>query len=322
MGILYLILIFVGMYFVCVELERACADTAFRFGIPESIAGATLLAVASSAPEFFTSFLGAVIHGVFDVGLIAILWSAIFNVTVLPGASALVSPKPLKVVPTVIKRDCVAYAATALLLLGLIEDGTLSQIDALILLGGYGLYVYVLFLMIGSKEGEDTEEGDEEDHSQPLWRTIAGLVVGIAAIGVLCHFMIEVGGDLAESFGISFLLVSALVFAPGTSLPDLLLSTISARKGAGSASISNAFGSNSFDLTVCLAAPVLVVGDIQVQTGGTITWSVWMLLGTVALTMFVVRTGYELTKLEGAILVGTFVVLAVTQDSEGQENQG
>ncbi|MEL6180332.1 MAG: hypothetical protein AAFS10_15325, partial [Myxococcota bacterium] len=177
---------------------------------------------------------------------------------------------------------------------------------------GYGLYVYVLFLMIGSKEGEDTEEGDEEDHSQPLWRTIAGLVVGIAAIGVLCHFMIEVGGDLAESFGISFLLVSALVFAPGTSLPDLLLSTISARKGAGSASISNAFGSNSFDLTVCLAAPVLVVGDIQVQTGGTITWSVWMLLGTVALTMFVVRTGYELTKLEGAILVGTFVVLAVT----------
>ena len=308
-NIIFMILIFVGMYFTCVELERACADTAYRFKIPESIAGATLLAVASSAPEFFTSFLGAVIHNVFEVGLIAILWSAIFNVTILPGASALLSPYPLKVVPTVIKRDCVAYAATTLLLLGLVGDGVLSRTDALLLLGGYALYVYVLFLMIGSEEGDGEED---EEHGQPLWRTALGLLGGVAIIGVLCHFMIEVGGDMAESWGISFLLVSALIFAPGTSLPDLLLSAISARKGAGSASVSNAFGSNSFDLSVCLAAPVLIVGDVPIEIGGAVTWSIWMLLGTVALTMILVRTGYELTKKEGALLVVTFVALAIT----------
>lgn len=305
MGILYLVLIFAGMYVVCIELEKACADTAHRLRIPESIAGATLLAVASSAPEFFTSFLGAVIHEVFAVGLIAILWSAIFNVTVIPGMSALMSPKPLRVVPTVIKRDCVAYAAITLLLLGLIEDGNLSRTDAMILLGAYGLYVYVLFLMVG-----DHEETPDHD-PLPLWRTAAGLVGGIALIGLLCHFMIHVGEALvgAEKPHL-LLLLSALVFAPGTSLPDLLLSAISARKGAGSASISNAFGSNSFDLSVCLAAPVLVVGDVPIDTSGVVTWSIWFLLGTVALTMLLVRTGYELTKKEGALLVGTFVVLA------------
>ena len=36
MGILYLILIFAGMYVVCVELEKACADSAHRLKIPES----------------------------------------------------------------------------------------------------------------------------------------------------------------------------------------------------------------------------------------------------------------------------------------------
>jgi cation:H+ antiporter len=303
-GVLYLVLIFAGMYFVCVELERACSDTARRLKIPESIAGATLLAVASSAPEFFTSFLGAVVHGVFEVGLIAILWSAIFNITVIPGVSALLSPTRLEVSPDVIRRDCVAYAATTLLLLGLIEDQTLSRIDAMILLGAYGLYTYVLFLMIGSEE-------ESEGHEQPLWRTLLGLVVGVAAIGLLCHFMIGVGGELAEGFGISFLILSALVFAPGTSLPDLLLSVFAARRGAGSAAVSNAFGSNSFDLTVCLAVPVLVVGDIPVKTDGAVGQSIYMLLGTVVLTMFFVRTGYALSKREGIVLLATFVALAV-----------
>lgn len=304
MGVLYLVLIFAGMYFVCIELERACSDSARRLKIPESIAGATLLAVASSAPEFFTSFLGAVIHDKFDVGLIAILWSAIFNITVIPGVSALLSPVRLEVAPDVIRRDCVAYAATTLLLLGLIEDQVLSRIDAMILLGAYGLYTYVLFLMIGSEE-----EG--EGHEQPLWRTLLGLVLGIAAIGVLCHFMIAVGGELAAGFGISFLILSALVFAPGTSLPDLLLSVFAARRGAGSAAVSNAFGSNSFDLTVCLAVPVLVVGDIPVKTDGAVGYSIYMLLGTVVLTMLLVRTGYSLDKREGGFLVATFAALAV-----------
>ena len=46
------------MYFVCGELERVCGALAYRFGIPESVAGATLLAVSSSSPEFFTAMVG------------------------------------------------------------------------------------------------------------------------------------------------------------------------------------------------------------------------------------------------------------------------
>jgi cation:H+ antiporter len=303
MFVLYLLLIFVGMYFICVELERACGDVAHRFKIPESIAGATLLAVASSAPEFFTSFLGAVVLGVFDVGLMAILWSAIFNITVIPGVSALCSPKGLEVSPTVLRRDCVVYAAVTLLLLGLMDDGHLTRTDAAILLGAYFLYVYVLFLMLDGSE-------QVEPVNQPIWRTLVGLVGGLAGIGVLCHFMLEVGGGAASDMGISILLVSALVFAPGTSIPDLLLSVFAARRGQGSAAVSNAFGSNSFDLTVCLAAPILIVGDIEVETSGAVRHSIWMLLATVAMAMIFVRTGYRLARWEGLVLIALFFLFA------------
>ncbi|MFP6685799.1 MAG: hypothetical protein VB934_13850, partial [Polyangiaceae bacterium] len=278
--LIYLALIFAGMYLVCGELERACGNTAHRLRIPESIAGATLLAVASSSPEFFTSFLGAVRFGVFEVGLMAILWSAIFNITVIPGVSALFSKKPLTVFRTVVVRDCVAYLVVTLLLLGLLQDGTLTRVDGVILLGGYAVYIYVLFLMMGDGDSEKVEPIE-----QPVWRTLLGLLGGIAAIGLLCHFMIEQGSVLAKVAGIDLLIVSALIFAPGTSVPDLLLSFMAARRGAGSATISNAFGSNTFDLTVCLAVPVLVVGDTQIAMVGPVLWSVWMLVGTVIFSM-------------------------------------
>ncbi|GIW72459.1 MAG: sodium:calcium antiporter [Planctomycetota bacterium] len=298
-----LLAIFVALYFVCAELERACSAIAHRYRIPESIAGATLLAVSSSSPEFFTAFLGAVFFGSFEIGLMAILWSAIFNITVIPGLSAVVAPGPLKVYPTVLLRDSVAYLAVALLLIALMGDGMLTRNDALVLLGAYFLYVYVLFLMLGAGE-------EVEPLVLPNWRVAAGLLGGIAAVGVLCHYMVEFGLAIAASWAIPVGLISALVFAPGTSVPDLLLSLIAARKGAGSASISNAFGSNSFDLTVCLAAPILVVGDVSFEFSGRALYSVWMLIGTVVLSMLFVRTGYELTRREGWVLLALFVVLA------------
>ena len=122
--------------------------------------------------------------------------------------------------------------------------------------------------------------------------------------------MIDLGSGLADAAGISLLLVSALIFAPGTSIPDMLLSIFAARKGQGSAAVANAFGSNSFDLTVCLAAPVLVVGDVPVETEGAVRISMWMLLGTIALAMIFVRTGYRLARWEAYVLVALFFVLA------------
>lgn len=299
-----LLAVFVVMYFVCVELEKACGAIAFRLGIPESVAGATLLAIASSAPEFFTAFIGAWVFGHFEIGLMAILWSAIFNITVIPGLSTLISREPLRVVRVVVSRDCVAYLAIALLLLGLLEDGRLTRTDALILLGAYFLYIYVLYLMFNTDE-------KSQEVILPTWRVIAGFVLGIGAIGGLCHAMVWLGSELALGWGISVVLVSALVFAPGTSLPDLFLSALAARRGSGSACISNVYGSNSFDLTVCLAAPILVVGDIEVEFTGRVLWSVWMLLGTLVLSMLMLRYDYKLSKRAGGALLGLFVLCAI-----------
>ena len=123
-----LVAIFVAMYFVCGELEKSCGAAAYRLGLPESVSGATLLAVSSSSPEFFTAMVGAVFFNSFEIGLMAILWSAIFNITVIPGVAALVSKEELRVVPEVVARDCVSYLAITMLLMMMMTKASSTTI--------------------------------------------------------------------------------------------------------------------------------------------------------------------------------------------------
>ncbi|HBP22259.1 MAG TPA: hypothetical protein DEA08_31310 [Planctomycetes bacterium] len=290
---------------MCEALEGACGEAASKLGIPESVSGATLLAISGSAPEFFTAVISAWFFGQFEIGLMVILWSAIFNITVIPGASAFATSEPLRVARVVVSRDCVAYLVLCLLLVGLLEDGRLTRTDALILLGGYALYVYVLSLMLNSQE-----EPEPEPSLMPPWKVVVTLVVGVAAIGGLCHAMVWLGTQVAAGLGLGMVLISALVFAPGTSIPDLFLSIVSARRGAGSACLSNVYGSNSFDLTVCLAVPVLIVGDIQVEIAGPVLWSIVILLGTIALSILMLRIDYQLSRRAGGALLALYGLFA------------
>ena len=303
---LLLFLSFGAMWLVSVELEKGCAGAAHRLRLPPSVAGATLLAISSSAPEFFTSLLGTVRHGVFEIGLMAILWSAIFNLTVLPGASALATPHEKRgkgtIFHKVVWRDALSYLVIALLLFFLVSDGNLSALDSVILLGAYGAYILLL---------KDSQGGESVLPSQYApWRIALSLILGIALIALLTEVMIGAGTQIAAGIsGLSLPLVSALLFAAGTSVPDTFLSVISARKGNISGSISNAFGSNSFDLTVCLAVPALAVGGVEVPFTPMVSVSFSMLLGTLLVALILVRTGYEISKKEGVFLLFLYPAL-------------
>ncbi len=100
---------------------------------------------------------------------------------------------------------------------------------------------------------------------------------------------------------------AAFIFAPGTSVPDTLVSYFAAKRGQGSAAISNVFGSNIFDLTICLAVPVLVVGDIVIDLAP--IWpSIVMLVVLQFVALTFVRTGWELSRREGVSMLVLFVI--------------
>ncbi|MBE0496564.1 MAG: sodium:calcium antiporter, partial [Campylobacterales bacterium] len=71
------------------------------------------------------------------------------------------------------------------------------------------------------------------------------------------HFTIESGALIARGLGVSEWLIALLLIALGTSLPELAVSVVAARKGNGDMIIGNIIGSNVANFTVVLGAAAL-----------------------------------------------------------------
>lgn len=149
---LYLILYFIlfTYTFVCCAILTedyfvpALETLAKRWGISPDVAGATLMAVGSSAPEISVNILDT-IFGEADLGLDSVIGSALFNICIITSASAFSAPSALILSPRPFMRDFCFYLAAVCLLYVFLIDYVIYWYEASLLLGLYILYI--IFLM-------------------------------------------------------------------------------------------------------------------------------------------------------------------------------
>jgi len=148
----YLILYFIlfAYTFVCCAILTedyfvpALEKIAKQWGISPDVAGATLMAVGSSAPEISVNILDT-IFGEADLGLDSVIGSSLFNICVITAASAFAAPSALVISPRPFMRDFCFYLAAVSLLYVFLIDYTIYWYEAATLLGLYGCYI--IFLM-------------------------------------------------------------------------------------------------------------------------------------------------------------------------------
>ena len=94
----------------------------------------------------------------------------------------------------------------------------------------------------------------------PLNHLTAWLVIGISTLVAAgaCYFLVDATRSMAHLFDVPAFFVAVIVAAAASSVPDTLLAIGAARRGDDSGAVSNAFGSNIFDICVCLAIPLFV----------------------------------------------------------------
>jgi len=202
--------------------------------------------------------------------------------------------------------------------------------------------VYILFLRQSnsvSYEGSDTVKRVEEEiiHDEKVLETkfflfrrvdylidlsfpavgrrgwyVITFVISIVWIGVLSWLLVESGIAVASSLGISEVIIWLTVLAAGTSVPDLLSSVIVAKQGRGDMAVTNALGSNIFDICICLWLPWLIYTiwhwNVHVQTAD-LTTSVSLLLGVLffVFSTFVV-TRFRIFRGVGIIFLITYLI--------------
>ncbi|XP_070542338.1 sodium/potassium/calcium exchanger 5-like [Ptychodera flava] len=114
-----------------------------NLGLAPDVAGATFMAIGSSAPEFFTAIIG-IIMSKNDVSLGTVLGSIAFNVLFVLGIIGLVFGTSPKLSWWPMFRDMVCYVISVLTLTLVIMDGKVYWYEALIMIAMYGGYVLLM----------------------------------------------------------------------------------------------------------------------------------------------------------------------------------
>lgn len=142
-GVLYM---FLGIAIVCddffvASLEAICE----KLHLSEDVAGATFMAAGSSAPELFSSMMSLVSpNSGNEMGIGAIVGSAVFNILVIVGATAVCAGKTLDIDWRPLLRDCSFYAGSIFSSLCIFYDEKVYWWEGLISVICY--LFYVLFM--------------------------------------------------------------------------------------------------------------------------------------------------------------------------------
>lgn len=136
-------------------------------------------------------------------------------------------------------------------------------------------------------------------------------IIGLALLIKGADWLVEHSAHLARTMGISPLIIGLTVVAFGTSLPELVVSTFAAVKGAADLSIGNIVGSNIANIGLILGISALIrVLPIQLST---LIYEMPFLLISAFLLMLLsndhnlfLKESFTLSRIDGLILLAMF----------------
>ena len=269
---------------------ESASKIAKKLGISELVIGLTIVAFATSAPEFAVT-VSAAMAGKMAISVGNVVGSNIFNLGIILGIVAIFGA--IRTNETIVYRDGSLLVITGLLLAIFFYDLVLTPFEGIILV--LTLVSYVIFL-IRSKASLDEEvtEGDFK------WYDLVLLIIGVVLIIGSAHFLVISASEIAREYGISEWMIGITIVAAGTSVPELATSLVALFKGKYGLSIGNLIGSDLFNM-------LGVLGTASIIRSLSISQSDYyslLILAAYLLFLFVfMRTKWRISKIEGAIIL-------------------
>lgn len=284
----------------------AAEKIGIAFGLSSFIVGATIVSIGSSMPEIATAII-TILSGdpaLQTFAIDTIIGSNIAN-CLLVGGIAAIAVGTLKVKEQLIDVDLPFFFISSAIFILFIMDGSFTWVEGLVSV--VLLVIFILYTIFDTDaDGKvDTCIALKKNGCSIKWQTIAVLIAGSVGIYFGADFTITSVTEVAKIFGISTTVVTMIVVAVGTSLPELIISVQAARRGKHSIALGNIFGSNTFNVLGVAGIPsffgTLVVSE-QAMTIG-------IPLFIVATLAFIFTTSDDcIKKWEGYALLMVYLV--------------
>ncbi len=237
-----------------------------RFHLPDIIVGATVVSIGTTLPEVMVSTTGALAgSGAMAYG--NAIGSIICNTALIAAISITCKPSPVNV--RTMKTPAVFFfAASALYCFAAYGLGTFPRWMGFAMLAMFAVYM-VVTVRSGLRhpdEADDEAENGDTPRVRRLREEIALLILGAAVIALGANLLVEHGQVIALGLGVPETVVALLFVALGTSLPELITTITSLRKGCASLGVGNVIGANVFNLVLVSGVAVsLAPFDVPVE---------------------------------------------------------
>jgi len=274
-----------------------------KFRISNLVIGITIVAYGTSTPELAASIAAAGDHSAIILG--NVIGSNIANIGMVIAVAAILVP--LAVQKSILRKEIPIMLGVSALLVLISIDGEISQYDGILLLIGFGVFVFYTFrdaLKQRAKTKDDTDSGKNN-----IYLKSAGLIgIGVIVLYIGSILTVDNAVVIATEFGLSEKIIGLTVIAIGTSLPELITSIIAIRKGHSEIGIGNIIGSNIYNILMIMGVGaslggILITADVYVDYAIMIIFSLSLLIGLK--TQIISRT-------MGVILAAGYILYLVT----------
>ena len=281
------------------------SSIALNLKLSKMLIGLTIVAFGTSAPEFAVS-VKSIISGNADMLLGNVIGSNILNILLIIGICSLIHPVYVK--SNTVKKEIPIVMLISGLLFFLAKDNLfvssvneISRNDGFIILLFFTIFIYYLISIMRNKTDEDSNEAPLS-----MFKSILFTVFGIVCIVIGSNVVVDSASKIATILGVSQRMIALTVVAFGTSLPELVTSIVSVRKGEQEILVGNIVGSNIFNIGIVTGVPVALFGGIP-AVGFSMIDLIAMIVAAILLFVFSFKDR-KIDKFEGIIMLIIFIV--------------
>ena len=270
MDVLHIGSVLAGLILLCIggyAIVSGGVSLAKKLRISSMIIGLTVVAYGTSTPELAASLLAA-FNSHTELILGNIVGSNISNVGMVIGISAIFAP--LLISKITVSRWIPIMIGVSLLVVAMSYDGEISQVDGLILIAALiGFTAYTIKTVKKQKiQQNETIENEALEGEYFLSRykietypqSIGLIVAGVIVLFIGGHLTVDGAVNIAETLGLSQLVIGVVIVAIGTSLPELITSIIAIAKKQTDIGVGNIVGSNIYNILLILGVSSAIVG--------------------------------------------------------------
>lgn len=285
-------------------ITRNIGLLARSLGVKELVVTVLGVSVLSSLPELTIS-LFAVARGEDAISIGNVIGSNFVTLTFVTAVCALV--RPIDIHQEVQTRESSWMILSSAFVLVLALDGRLSRSEGVVL-----MLLYVPYVLSVLRTARDHGAGSSAAPApvSRLWMVFR-CVIGIVAVVAGSKIALDSGATLGAAAGIPPLALGVLLFAFGTSLPELTISLSATLKHKADVTIGEVYASNIFTQLIvlggcCLVRPMSVDAAL-------VTFAMpFLVLAAVVIQIFV-TSGLRLNRLEAVGLLAFYALFAVSQ---------